>query len=583
MKSIAGYALAGFILIASGGFVASWYAQAHFMEEHTAQMLAKINENAHVSLTYSSIETKGFPTNVVVRVNNPQISAAIAPLVKPLAQLIPPSPDGSNEALLKNAILTMPDWSEFAAIDGYVELGVNIWSNAYTLRLHGPTVQTGVLNGVNYKVLGTPQGDSNCTLKTKNENLITSELWNTEKISELQDNLATHFESFSCNFSGSESVFSDSKELAYRTGPISWNVLLDKSEQHTAFSFDLNVKDLLFTEAYDKLFDTYVTTLIPNIWKTAPSNLALYKEQNIDIAISADLPNEMAALMNGAPLSIDIRHLDFNNAVYQSNTNMKANLTSNAGNYNGSFLLNSNFKADKAYERILAETVSFALEDMQNQPNADDSHIFGEELPRYSAEEWYVKIAPIIPRIHTLGQMKLLTDIDVTLNQATGDGQINVTAVELAAESYGIKGNGKSNFATETGIPTANFEISCTECLVLLDTASGYIERVHSALVNISPALEKELNYNPEEFEYAKQLLQKLASQNGASTEQQFEFSIKSTATGANVNGADIAEILQLYADISQNISENATPANTEQSAQKEDTADPPTNNNGSN
>ena len=171
MRKILTVSLISFLALAVGAFFISWYLQAWIAKKSVVDTIARLNTDSPY-ITYSAIETSGFPKNVFVTIMNPRFTGQVDTLLQSIKTT---APDGKTTSPFDG----MKEWNEDAMLEGSVTLGVNAMSDDYTMRISGNWKNTSTLKGKTIAaVAGVSKGDTICTLQLAHGDGLLGNMWN---------------------------------------------------------------------------------------------------------------------------------------------------------------------------------------------------------------------------------------------------------------------------------------------------------------------------------------------------------------------------------------------------------------------
>ncbi len=124
-------------------------------------------------------------------------------------------------------------------------------------------------------------------------------------------------------------------------------------------------------------------------------------------------------------------------------------------------------------------------------------------------------------------------------------GNVELSELEISTRDYGITGSGKASMSEGQMLPAAQAELTCKNCIAMIDVLSAYLTRVESAAVVLAPENAGRIAFTPAQTQGIKQLLLAVGTPPVAGPND-LQFVIKSNAGAVSINGKSLPELLQL-------------------------------------
>lgn len=454
------------LVLAAAGYGGLWFTQAKVAKDQVTNMLASLNQQGEY-LTYESITSTGFPLEVGVSINNPVLNLPLSTMLKPLAQSMPITPDGSDAADMRKSLLNLPDWQERIALDGRILITVNALSNAYTITPEGSYSGTSSLaeetTQYNVTTNSNPRG---CHLQFKEA--IASEsflnLWNWQALSQNPEALLKNLQRFNCDIPGYEYTYDNAPVLTAKPASLAFSN--QTSGDMLDMNFELNAKGLKATEAYDALVNRYYQAIYGT---TLPKHYSIsqYGEQSFSLKGLVKL-NEKEPQLH--PIHVELGDFTFTSDITNSTYSLrvKANPTGNMsgnGEIYSKMTLNSN---ETGYQLYLSQADEFANNLLSQLPPAQAKLINKEALN--------AAMRKIVPKIHELGELMYELDVKADAKEA-GAIDVSLDNIEFGATPYGLKAVGKLNIASILlPIPTGNIDLTCRNCTNFVNDLAAWAD-----------------------------------------------------------------------------------------------------------
>jgi hypothetical protein len=550
MRKIIGIGLVVFIIVAAGGFVASWYLQASQIKSNVEATIARINAKQQY-ITYQSIETSGFPSDVIVSIVNPRFAGRVDTLIKDLEQDAQKSgapltgPDGAPLAQLS----TLPEWSEDVTLNGHITLGVNAVSDTYTLTIHGNWVSNGKIGAQAIAMERTGGEDTTCRMEMARGNFF-STLWDFSAFANDPSRFASDFRLFDCVIPSSTIADRNTKEtiMQWGAGRIYASSQPAAGDQRQ-IRFHLKNTDSEVLPKGDAVFDAYlglIRAVDPFFYYPKVSS---FGKQNIEIDLSYTGPADMKSDFQNANVDIHLDKFNFSSNLSSSNGSLVFTKTADAGgNQAGKAGFRFETTVGQQYDAYIRDYARFLITQLYAHGSQKPEFlIWKPAMDKYTAEEMYAIIYPIIPNFQYLGKLVQALDVSYQLDKSMAAGDVTLSVLDFSTTPYGLTGQGSAKQTPGQLFPNSNTRLSCRNCLKMVDDIFDYALRFKTVMSYFKPEEAATMPISLELAQATKDFLDRLAEKNPSDLATLHYTIVSDPAQGVNVNGKNIMEVMALY------------------------------------
>lgn len=555
--SMLAVALSVFVIVLAAVYCVAWYLQASHARSGVEQLIAELNRQQPL-VTYQAIETGGFPLSVDVRIVQPKIAGRFDTLLKTLSSgEAGSSPLLSSDPSLKETFSRLPEWSEEIAWAGSIGLKVNLLSDRYVLSVDGPVTHIGTIAGNRMTIITQPRGSFVCTLNLARRGSLLGSLWEIRRLSRssLQE-IAADFRSLDCMTPGYTAVEEASKELYLSSGPVALRFAnLPESgpgNVHTV-QFVLRVADYELRPGMNDYANRYLA-LFSDLSHTPPAmDFAAYGKQNIDIDFTMRAPMNGRDLTDELPFTITIPRFNISTALYSSATSLQLDNSISGEARSVRFTLSSESSFTKAYDKFLMDYVRMLVSQIKESADPEMAQMQAA-LSGYTVDQAVALIEPVVPKLHSFGNIVLRADAGVEGDKVLSKGMLTIRQAELATTPYGLSFTGASPLPGEgSAFPQgANFTLLCRNCPMLVEDFARYAQRLQQTLVSLDPELADAPTWASAELTQGlKSLLVALGErrQDPQTGADMLTFALTTDAAGNfSLNGKSPAQVMELFA-----------------------------------
>lgn len=533
MRSAILLGLAIFFAVVAGGLGITWYAQASGTQKAIEQAIAKINEKQTV-ITYESLQTSGFPTNVIVTMHRPKFSGRLDQLLNQINE----EAKNSGHPLARPLPAAKP-WQEDAQLDGSIILSVNALSDHYNLQVTGNWTSTSVIDGKTFANTYTQNGATFCSLQLARTGSLLDSLWNYHSLARDADAFIHDFRMFDCAFPGSSITDTTSKSRIGGSGPARFYITNAPVNDNVHMRVYLNAADMEVTPEGDEMLTRFFRALEPN--NLQPRRLSLYGKQQIDVDFTYNGPASLKDAQN-PELEISLGKFNVSNAAYDTKFAFYlSNTTPPTGTRQAKLTIRGDSTFTPQYDILIHELARAVIDEAYS--SADPRFMeFQASMNRYTPDQLYAIVAPAIPNFNALGHVVQSVDMEYTGAPDFASGEATLHDLELSVTSYGIKGNGKATREKDTA-PAGQLSLTCNNCAAMVDDILAYATRINNVVVYFSPEQAAQMAPNPQLAEGVKRFLSELAGPDKVNLTYDIQ-----TAQGAfTINGKPISTVTSRY------------------------------------
>lgn len=524
MRNVIAMSLVAFIVLTAGGYGISWYAQASATEQNIKAFIDKLNENQK-TITYESIESSGFPSNVFVSIVKPRFQGRIDQLLGSTAN--PPK-----------------EWLEDAMLDGKITVGINALSDQYTLTISGNVIENTTIGGQTTSSTKELIGNIACALQFKRDVGIFDTLWNFKSLNRGGNELAKDFRMLDCNTSGYKTTDTASKELLSSMGTSRLYLTHSPENDSSQLRLYMKLMNALVTPLGDDRMLNMIQVISPDY--STPIKFSAYGNQNFDFDFTYFGPKDYNPANKNPLIDVALNKFEITNNIYNYHMDFHFNNTPATG----SRVITLSFKNEASFTEQYDTSVQNMARNFIHQISTikDPKYQQTQALfKQYTPDQLYSIIYPAIPSLHTLGKITLAADgaYHGTDDMLNGDYAVNV--LEISTTPYGIV----SKASLKTGsnaLPSGTVEISCSNCLQMIDDMVAYSGKIHKVMLYFNPQGAKAYLIPPEQTAAIKKFLSLLAIQQpDPANKSTLAYVISGAGMNITVNNKSMNDVMRLY------------------------------------
>jgi hypothetical protein len=530
MRTMVLLGLSVFIVIVFGSYSVAWYMQSRALESTVKDGIASLNAK-HPYITYDSIETSGYPSDITVSITNPRFSGRVDDFLKQLDASV--------------GMQKMPAWEEDISLNGTMEFSVNVFANRFILYISGNPYNTSKIGGQSHAIATKTEGSTRCELQFDSRFGIFGTLWDFQslRLREPKD-FVQDLSLFDCS-APAHSVTDRNTNDVLMTGGAS-RIFITNTEgegDNRSIRAALQSKDQEVTEKGDALMKSYMLAFSADY--PFPPSSSLYGKRNVDMDFSYNGPIPYPKELKSTPLDIRLSRLTLSNRVYNSDTSFQFTNGKAGADRVTKLVFNAKSSFTEQYNQLLEGMVrGFVLQ--LYSPFVPQPADIQPLIRKYSADDLYRIIYPAIPHMHSLGNLSQSLDFSYQGNDDLSVGKVTFSGLDLSSALYGITGKGDIQFAQNQPFPVANVGLSCSNCLRLVDDVADYSQRLQRVVATLS---ENNARFTAIEAPLAEGLKAFLSGLAEPSQQpNMFNYTIVSDGTSnLTISGKSLAEVMALY------------------------------------
>ena len=532
MRSVFMISFIVFIAVGAGGYGISWYSQAVSTKHLVEQFTEKVNAKEKY-LTYDAIEISGFPSDVKVSIVKPHFKGRI---------------DEFFNSFRKNAQLpdsNVKEWTQDTLLNGKITIGTNALSDRYSIDISGNWTQSGVINGQTFASTTESLSDSTCALQLQRETGLFDALWNFQSLNRDGMTLLKDFRVLDCNSAGGKSLDATSKEILSSSGPLRLYVTNTPQQGTTQIRFYAKITDVEITPLGDTQILNIADMLSPD--SKSPIGFSAYGKQNIDIDFTYSGPTDLQTAGKNPAMDVALIKFDINNQMYTYHTNFHFNNIPAGGNRSTTLVYKTEAAVTEPYDALMQKVTHNAIQGLYSS-NDPKFRELQARVQKYTPDELFGIVQPVIPNLHSLGKMVVALDSSFKGSEDFKKGDFALNTVEISATPYGIVGNGAVSMQTMP--PTANAHVSCSNCLQMIDDIVAYAGKAQKLVSYFDTAKAESMAIDPAQVSAMKQFLTSLSIPSANPAEQAtLTYTLAGSGINTTINNKPIAEVAKLYSD----------------------------------
>lgn len=473
--------LAALAALYGTSYTGLWFYRAEKAKEAATQAIADLNAS-HPYLTYSSIETRGFPGRLEVALHKPVFDIPAGQLMLKLAALLPVAPDGSDAAQFKDLLTATPDWTERVAYEEEITLSTNLLSDEFRLAFKGAITGASTMEGNTYGTRTEPAGDSVCELKLERAGGgLLGRLWSFEPNGQGVEDMLSRLRALNCRFPAAQVKNAETGELLLAASDSGFLfTLAPQADDRYAAGLSLDANEWEFTPALDARYQSQWRQLEAVFGPSVP--FAAYGKQSIHLTLNATLPRQLAQAATSA-WDINLSRMQLKNALLESASTFYLHYqppTAETQSMKWGIRFRNESTATEAYDRAARDSISWDMVKTLREAK----FVPQESLARYSDKELADIVAPLVPRVSEMGATSVLLDIGYE-GQPQGKGETAINAVEISTEPYAIKAAGKLAQTPPSPMPEGSVTVECRNCPGMVNDLAGWGRKLNDVFARL--------------------------------------------------------------------------------------------------
>lgn len=524
MRSTVSLLVGIFLFVVSAALTIVWFSQAAAVKNAVETALARASEGS-IKITHASIETSGFPGELVVTIRNPRISGRVDEW---LAAYVPTK-------------TPRPAWQENFVQEGDIQLAVNWLSSRYTLRMNGPWTSNAQIGdkAISLRSKGGATTNLTCQLDLSAGNLWSVRVWDFSKFLDKPESLLNDFRALDCYVPTHAVTDAKTGRDAITMGDQRLYITHQPAGDTTSARFYVSSHGSQIMPEGDAIINIYASALAMDGLNDV--SYSAYGKETVEIDFSYHGPSSLDQGGLNSPISAELSKFTIQNQLYQSEARLSVTNKPTGENHDARLTLHIDSTYQPGYETVMHQTVRSAI---RNLYSAKEPDCCEDALARYDADTLYHLVAPAVPRLHLLGKMAVSADASYRGNLALSSGELLLPKISFSASPYGLSLSGR--LESKGGLtPAADLKLACKNCLTLVDDATGYYNRAAQAYSTLEPN-QPLPPLSAETIDGVKQLLSTLAGQT-AGQDFTYQIILDKDLAGGSINGKPLSEVSELY------------------------------------
>ena len=533
MKKIIPLALFMCVLMVVSGWSISWFMQARSVQSNIENAMVQLDPTLG-SMKAASVSTSGFPFKMIITVTNPDLTLHMKPLLM-RAHKVSMAAAGNSAGVLTTP--TYPESTLHYALTGSITLSLNAMSDELHVRYAGTDAQQLSQANSSLSLATEYNGDNHCEIKLlRTFAAVFNQAWDMQKFFTAPA-LLEHLRELRCEFPGSITTNTTNNQIISSLASASVMITNVQGQSQTQSNINIALKDYEIMPAGDEAINQIRRALTPVDEAFVPISMSLYGKQSLLMELITELPQDLQ-LNNNVPFKIEMKQLKFSSAGNSTEGNFTLSSTPQGKEQQGKFSLyfSSEF-APRQTDIARANMGQYLREALKN----DNITITN---PANSAE-LEAALFEALPNVTQLGKITQNIDIHFAGNKEKRTGNVDIPALEISTRDYGISGNGKATMAEGEMLPAAHLELTCKNCVAMIDVMSAYLARVEKAAVLLSPENAGNIAPTVAQTQGIKQLLQAVGKPPAAAPND-LQFIVESNAGAVDINGKTLPELMML-------------------------------------
>lgn len=522
-----------FIAFVATAWSITWLAEAHAVK---AEVIARMEQFDPVlgSLKADSVDVGGFPFAMTVKVTNPSVSLNVKTSMTALHKRV--MANAGNSA----GVLATPEYNSGTLdykLTGLVTLSLNALSDRLALTIEGNN--TTKLTGDNYTLNQATEydGPRSCEITLKRGlGSAANRLWHFEQFID-PDQMGQELRSIGCDMPGSTTTDSTTNQLLFSLGHGRILVSNNPAPGRANMAVNMEIKDMEWLPEGDAAYAHFMAALQPKGALAAPTP-SIYGKQSLLLDMTADVPVDKNQLDSTA-MKIDITRINLTNAAQKMHAEF--HFQSAPKGDEQQFTAASMLTLDTTPKQsdVAKALVPGMLANLSANPDA------ARFMQAYDPEKLKEAVFEALPNATALGTITQKLSLSYSGNKAKTHGKLQVSDFELSTRDNGLTGTGDVTLAEGQQLPVTNANITCKNCLAMVDMMAGYLQRVDGALASLSPQDAGRIALTPEQLAGIKSMLTAVGTP-AASAPADLQFVVANNANGMQVNGKSMAELAAL-------------------------------------
>lgn len=511
-----------------------WFAQAQNIKSQIASQMAAMNP-ALGSMKARDIEVSGFPLRMIVTIHDPALILNLKPFLSQLHKRIMAARGNSA------GVLTAPSYPEGTlnhTFRGTVTLTLNALSDRMELVASGASMGELIQSTERTTFNTTYTGQTSCSARlSRNIASFSNHLWDMGQFM-ASDNWLADLRGLSCFFPASVTTDGSNQTILTTTGTSTITATTTPVDAQYHSEFNLHFKDVEVLPAGDALMNRLRQAFTPVSTTYVPLPMSLYGKQSLTLHTISQTTEPFVINRKG-PFRFEIKTLAFTNQASTINGSAIFSSQPQGNQEQGEFSINLTSAFSEAQGGLAKIGVQqFVGEVMRNNE-------FVAQHPALTVTALEASVYDALPDISALGTLTQRIRGTFSGDRSKNEGTFTISDLEFSTQDYGIRATAAGTRGNGQLLPAVNANITCRNCLNMVEAIGAYLMRVEAAAIVFAPQNAGMIAMQPAEIQGIKGLLAALGVP-ASTAPADLQFTIRNDAGGMNINGKQLAELLAL-------------------------------------
>lgn len=534
MRKIIPISLLMAVLMGACAWSISWFLQARAIRQSIETSIAQFDP-ALGSVKIASVTTSGFPAKMIITISKPDVTLYTKPILS-LAHKYSMAAAGNSAGVLTTP--TYPESTLHYALDGSITLTLNALANDLLVQYAGNDSQQLAQADSSITIATEPNGINSCNIKLQGSfSTLFSRVWDIQKFF-TANNILEHLSEFRCDLPGSVTTDMATHQVVASLSPSQVLVTNTQAGEQVHGLVRLKLDGYEVMPAGDILINRLRQAITPIDQTFSPIAMSLYGKQALSLELAMELPKNKVTVGQDS-FKIDMRNFQFSSNANVMEGNFLLSSATDGKHQQGEFSVHFTSEFTPLQAEITRANMGQIVREALNSPQLSTL------LANVDKKNLENSVFNALPNFSQLGKINENIQINYRLEKERKSGEINVNALDISTAAFGINGSGQASLFPEHAVPTINANLTCKNCMAMIDTMAAYLARVEAVAVVISPDNAGTIAPSPSQQQAVKQLLQIVGTAD-STTNLDLNFAIKSDARNVNINGKSLPELMQI-------------------------------------
>jgi hypothetical protein len=531
MRKIIPFALFMFVVMAVCAWSIGWYMQSRAIKNEIATAMTMLDP-AMGAIKASEVTTSGFPTRMIVTVQNPSLSLKLKQWLPMVHKRMAASTGNSA------AVLTTPEYPEGtldSAINGYVRFSINALSDVVGFEMSGTHSMQLTQPDASSAISTQYNGDTQCSTRLKRKGTaLLGQMWDIQKFLSNEELLA-EISAVQCGFPGATSTNTQNGQVIASMEPGSFSYTHELSDSLRNAGLKINMTGYEIMPAGDEFFSKLIQAFTPVNDQPMPVVPSLYGKQTLVFDGTAQLAADTKKIAE-QPSRFEIKQIYFSSAAGTSNGSLLVIGNPSGNRQQGEF----GISFESEFKPVQSQLAKMSVAQFADEAYGNGQ--FGKNIQHVDRTTFESTVYDALPDITRMGKIIQKMHLTYSGDKTTRDGSFTLSGFDFSTIDGGILADGTGSMA-QNAMPAINATIICKNCTTLIDALAGYISRLDRASRLLSPEAGSYFSFTPEEVEAVKKILSELGIVENTAD---LKFVIESQASGMTINQQPIMQVMAL-------------------------------------